>query len=81
LIDTKRIFRDDKTIEYNLLNLLNNLINYSKIERSKDSLVKSPFKLKEIIEEITLPFKTSIIKKGLNFKSAIDYNIPQVYIG
>jgi len=70
-----------KQSEYNLLNLLNNLINYSKIERSKDSLVKSPFELKEIIEEITLPFKTSIIKKGLNFKSAIDYNIPQVLLG
>ena len=70
-----------KQSEYNLLNLLNNLINYSKIERNKDNLVKSPFKLREIIDDIVLPFKTSINKKGLNFKLSIDDQIPKILLG
>ncbi|HPN39697.1 MAG TPA: ATP-binding protein, partial [Melioribacteraceae bacterium] len=70
-----------KQSEYNLLNLLNNLINYSKIERNKDSLVKSPFKLREVIDDITLPFKTSITKKGLGFNLSLDKTIPNVLLG
>ncbi len=70
-----------KQSEYNLLTLLNNLINYSKIERNKDNLVKAPFELRKMVDEIINPFRASINKKGLNFKVFIDEQIPETLIG
>ncbi len=70
-----------KQSQYNLLNLLNNLINYSKIERNMDNLIKSKFKVTELVDEIILPYKTNITKKGLKFKSVIDPSIPDTLIG
>lgn len=70
-----------KQSQYNLLNLLNNLINYSKIERNMDNLNKLEFNITELVDEIILPFKTNITKKGLKFNSSIDPSIPNKLIG
>ncbi|MDH5407178.1 MAG: ATP-binding protein [Gammaproteobacteria bacterium] len=64
----------------NLLDLLNNLLDFSKLEAGKQQLDFTPFKLDLFIEEIRALFTANIRSKGLKFIIEISPDVPaQLY--
>ncbi len=87
LLDTKL---DSEQIEFlemikqsshTLLNLLNNLLNYSKIEKNKDTLIETKFDFRFIVDEIALPYQTQAKKRGINFTIEVGSEIPEKLLG
>ncbi|MFH0733492.1 MAG: PAS domain S-box protein [bacterium] len=70
-----------KQSSHTLLNLLNNLLNFSKIERNKDNLIETEFDFVSTVEEISLPYQTQAKKRGINFMLKIGDEIPNRLIG
>lgn len=64
-----------------LLSVLNDILDYSKIEAGKISLEKFPFELKSIIYEVINLFDIGAEQKGLCVKLDFDLRIPNVIIG
>ncbi len=59
-----------------LLNLINDILDLSKIEAGKLDLEYAPFDLRVLAEEIRQIFSLKISEKGLLFKVRIDGNLP-----
>ncbi|MBN2544298.1 MAG: response regulator [Spirochaetes bacterium] len=64
-----------------LMQLLNQLLDISKIESGKIVINKLPFSLYKLIESIKSIFMVVAGNKGLSFKCSIDKNIPESLIG
>lgn len=64
-----------------LLLLLNNLLNFSKIEENKEILEEKEFDLKKCIEEIMLPYVTQARKSGVKISLQLERELPEKYIG
>jgi signal transduction histidine kinase/CheY-like chemotaxis protein len=62
-----------------LLQLLNDLLDLSKIEAGKTELEAEQFNLKELIDSVVPMFEEMITQKGLSFDFDIDENLPLVY--
>lgn len=87
LMDTKL---DSEQTEYldmvkqssnTLLLLLNNLLNYSKIEDCKEKLEERIFNLRKCIEDIMLPYVTQARKNGVKISLDIEQEVPEEVIG
>jgi len=65
----------------NLLVIINDILDLSKLEAGKMELEQIPFKISEQIEQVhdTLRFKAE--EKGLVFESKIDKDVPEVVVG
>ncbi len=65
----------------NLLHIINDVLDLSKIEAGKMELEKIDFSLRDLVEQVkqTLRFKAN--EKGLELFTDIDSNIPDVLIG
>jgi len=63
----KNIFHTITTEANNLLNLINDILDYSKIEAGKIELETISFNLRALVEDIANSFAFSAEKKGLNF--------------
>lgn len=64
-----------------LLNLLNNLLDYSKIEDKKEKYNESKFSLTSLIKEILTPYTAIAKKNGITVGIKVHELIPPVLIG
>ena len=60
-----------------MLNLLNDILDLSKIEAEKMSIIHAPTNLFGVIEEIKHIFSLKALEKGLDYSFFIDKNIPK----
>ncbi len=65
-----------KQSSHTLLNLLNNLLNYSKIEHNKDTLIITEFELRHVVDEIVAPYYMQCKKRGIDFSCNFSDNLP-----
>ncbi len=65
----------------NLLNLINDVLDISKIEANKTEISLQVFNLRSLIYEIIIQYKEQIEEKGLDFKYYIDKEIPERVVG
>lgn len=64
----------------NLLNLINDILDYSKIEANKATLVKGKFNLYNTIQSLLSTLKTLVKAKGLILVEKIDRELDQIFI-
>ncbi|HET7220355.1 MAG TPA: response regulator [Vicinamibacterales bacterium] len=59
----------------NLLGILNDILDFSKIEADKLQLEERPFSLRDVLEEVTETFRSTVIQKHVEL---ISYAVPTV---
>ncbi len=64
-----------------LLNLVNNILDYSKIESGNIIINKSEFSLSELLDGLKISYSNKANEKGLYFIIDLDPNIPDLVIG
>ncbi len=64
----------------NLLNLINDILDYSKIEANKATLVKGKFNLYNTIQSLLSTLKTLVKAKGLVLIEKIDNELDHIFI-
>ncbi|MDR3301890.1 MAG: response regulator [Spirochaetaceae bacterium] len=77
----KKYFTEIKKMSGVLLNIINGILDYSKIEFGKFELDPVHFKLQSFYENITSLSKFAAIEKKLQFKSSLDETLPEVLYG
>jgi signal transduction histidine kinase/CheY-like chemotaxis protein len=65
----------------NLLSLINNILDLSKIEAEQIELERTEFSLQQCINDVTVTQKSLVFKKGLALDVTLDKNIPNILIG
>lgn len=87
LIDTKLDEEQQEYLEmikqsaYTLLGLLNNLLDYSKIEDNKITINEGEFNLRKNLNEIIMPYQTQAKRTGVKLSFIIDDEVPELLIG
>lgn len=61
---------------YNLLNIVNDVLDLSKIEAGKLKIVNRPFSLAQLLQNIEMMFSTAITEKKLSYEWRLDERIP-----
>jgi PAS domain S-box-containing protein len=69
------------TSSESLLKVINDILDYSKIEAGKFNVEKIRFNLLEFLDEIEIMFKPSVWKKGFALNRVIEDNVPHNLIG
>jgi signal transduction histidine kinase/CheY-like chemotaxis protein len=64
-----------------LLGLINQLLDFSKIESGAVDLDRMPFSLRETFDAVTRTFSVQAAQKGLNFTSRIPLDAPDILVG
>lgn len=64
-----------------LLRILNDILDYSKIEAGKLSLEEMPFRLVEVVDEVIGLFSIVAKQKGLKIRVGFDKSIPATLLG
>ena len=64
-----------------LLSLINQLLDFSKIESGAVELEKIPFSLRETFDAVTRTFSVQAAQKALNFTSRIPLDAPDILMG
>jgi signal transduction histidine kinase/ActR/RegA family two-component response regulator len=64
-----------------LLSLINQLLDFSKIESGNLVLEAIPFDLRDLIDGVTSPFSVQAAQKGLDFTSRITFDPPTSLVG
>jgi len=59
----------------NLLGIINDILDFSKIEADKLELETAPFSLREVLEEVTETFRSTVVQKHVEL---ITYALPSV---
>ena len=73
-----------KTIESageSLVNIVNDILDISKIESGKMELENIQFNLRTVVEETTAIFSKLAIEKGVNLYATVSPDVPQMLIG
>jgi PAS domain S-box-containing protein len=65
----------------NLLALINDVLDLSKLEAEKIDFEKIPFSIKEVIEKLVEIMRHKIDEKGLSIELIVDAKLPEVLIG
>ncbi|WP_428738645.1 PAS domain-containing protein [Sulfurimonas sp.] len=66
---------------YALLHVINDILDYSKIEAGKMEIVKSEFQLNSLLNTLVDLFSFQIHDKGLHFEVTLDEKIPNLLTG
>ena len=64
-----------------MLHLVNDLLDYSKIEAGLFQFHQEPFKLREVIEHVHSMLKVKAQEKGISIRYHIDESIPEQVMG
>lgn len=64
-----------------LLMVINDILDYSKLEARSVQIEKLKFNLEEFLDEIEIMFKPSVLNKGLGLKILIEDNVPRTLLG
>ena len=64
-----------------LLSLINDMLDFTKVEAGRMELQKAPFCLRDLVEEIILHLEVLARKKGLSLDAQIDADVPDELIG
>lgn len=64
-----------------LLALINDVLDFSKIDSNNLQLEKTGFSLVDVFEEVDSTFRSAAQKKNIEFNTSIDKDIPPVVIG
>ncbi len=65
----------------NLLTIINELLDYSKLSAGKENFASIEFNLKNLLNELSYLSQTLIVNKKIKFNLDIDRNVPEVIIG
>jgi PAS domain S-box-containing protein len=80
---------DDEQFQYvqtamasgeSLLTIINDILDYSKIEAGKLQMTPEPFQIREIITPLLLSFKTAINHHNVNLSCTISPEVPDILI-
>ena len=74
-------FRILQFASQNLLVLINDILDYNKIEAGKIDFEEVPFNLQELIQELIQSFKSRAEEKSVKLESNISENIPNSLLG
>lgn len=77
----KKIFHTIKKEGYFLLNLINKILDYSKIEAGKLDLEEIPFDMRYLIEDVTDSFAYRVEQKGLEITSFFPPDVQPLLVG
>lgn len=64
-----------------LLAILNDIIDFSKMESGKVRLETMPFKLKDMVEALVAELRQKAASKNINLSSYVDAKVPEVILG
>jgi len=64
-----------------LLNLLNDLLDLSKIEAGQLELEKKPFSIKALLDQLESMFSIQVAERGLKFSTFLAPDVPEVLVG
>ncbi|ANF95243.1 MHYT domain-containing protein [Paenibacillus bovis] len=64
-----------------LLHVINEVLDYSKLEAGKMSLAREPFSIRQLLEETSGLFSTQVRQKNLELDFSSDDSIPDVVLG
>ena len=88
LLKTEKLSRELKIILDNaessaksLLTIINDILDYSKIEDNKLDLERQPFSLIEVVESVKFDVDPIVSNKGIQFKCIIDDNFEDGWVG
>ncbi len=83
LADTEQraLLSDVKKSAYTLLDILNDVLDLSKIESGKLDIVNASFSIHELIDEITNLFRPQMGARELTFQSTVAESIPDQIVG
>ncbi|MDW7670909.1 MAG: PAS domain-containing protein [Bacillota bacterium] len=79
--DQREYIKLSKSASHSLLAVINDILDYSRIESGKVSLEKIEFDLKELLEELMKLFKVSARDKSLHLMYAIHPEVPDKWVG
>jgi CheY-like chemotaxis protein len=65
----------------NLMSLINDVLDFNKIEEGKIIFEKVPFSMYDLMNNIRLSFRQKIAEKNLYFRLELDNELPSVVIG
>lgn len=64
-----------------LLELINNILSYAKMESGKEQLNSSAFSLPDILNKVANLFEVAAANKSLDFSTRIAPGVPELYMG
>jgi len=65
----------------NLLHILNDVLDFSKVEAGKVVIERTPFSLRNLVEQLQSLFLANAREKGLNFEAVVGPDAPLAVIG
>lgn len=66
---------------HNLLAIINDVLDFSKIESGKMEIVDNEYKLGELLNDVSMMIELKAKQKGLRFGVKVDENLPSVLFG
>jgi len=72
---------DIKTAALNLLSIINDILDLSKVESGKMELVETEYRVQNLVEDTVNLVETSATKKGLELKTKVARNVPSYLYG
>lgn len=82
-VDSPSALQHLGTLEFcanNLLETINKLLDFSKVEAGKFVVVNKPTDLKQLLEKVTEVHRFQAERKGLNFLANIDSALPEIVL-
>jgi signal transduction histidine kinase/CheY-like chemotaxis protein len=70
-----------KVAGQSLLRILNDVLDYSKMEAGKLEIVKEPFDLMDLLDSVSGLFSFQLMEKGLPLRVQVDTNVPRHLVG
>lgn len=65
----------------NLLNIINNILDFSKLEAGKLTFEKIPFSIRDTVDEVLMITAPIAHEKDIDLSAKIDYAIPDLLVG